>query len=786
MRSRASSPRACCRMMRLGLLIPGVLGALGALGVAWGQEPPKPTLPEALAEVERVEAVTETFADALNELADLLAAGDWSGTQRFFADPLQGRSLPRPGSTTPEIKWLRQRSWKSPDSALRTLPRERFLEDLKALLAQLGTVERVSFEVTGSTLRGTDLDATVAFDARGRNGQGQREWIQGEAKVSARQGDDGGWRISSFVIDPLRSLVAERDLFGDATTAAGLAVDPDGAGWIPNGAAAVDVDQDGLLDLFVTGPKENHLYLNRGDGTFKDGAAAAGLKTILPDKAELNPVFFDADNDGDSDLFITSVHENVFLENRLVPEGRTFFRNTSTGLPQAPDVQGWSVAVGDVNRDGLPDLYIPSYFSPLKGPLPSGAVDETTGGRPSLLLLNHGGGTFTEEAKAWGVEGGRFAVSAQLADFDGDHDLDLYVANDFGMGNFLYVNEGGRFVDQAKERGALHAAESMGVSFADYDNDGDLDLHVTNMSSVSALRTLSRLGGSLRNRELLTRQWNGNALLQNQGDGTFRDVSAQAGPFPADWAWGGGFIDLDNDGWEDLHTPNGFQTTPNKQDLRGPFFTRIITAMQVEDRETALRLIQEGQQKMRAGMGKGQSFAGWTSDRVHLNRGDGRFLDISGVAGADSFPSDARASVYADFDNDGDLDIFVRATHGRSHFLFRNEVGQDQGFLRVALEGRASGRDAFGTVVRVRTPALTLMKSKHGNNGHVDQSDPRLLFGLGKSPVAEQIEVRWPSGLVQRFPGPFPAGSSLLLVEGEETPRPVAEKRFRLAESGVH
>jgi hypothetical protein len=767
---------------------------------AGGQEPPPSppppaaaaALPEALAEIERVEAVTESFADALNELADRLTAGDWSGAEPFFADEVRSRPFPGgPGATTLELKWLRQRT-RSPEPKVLALPRQRFLEDLRAFLAPFAAVERVAFEVTGSTLRAANLDGTVALAVRGRNRQGQREWVQGEATVAARRGEDGAWRIASFVVDPLRSLTAERELFRDATDPAGLAAAPDltlpesftaRQQWYPNGAAAADVDRDGLLDLFVTGPEGNHLYMNQGDGTFKDGAARAGLKTIAPDKPVFNPVFLDHDNDGDSDLFITSVHENVLLENRLVPDGRALFRNVSLGLPQAPEVQGWSVAAGDVNRDGRPDLYVVSYFSPLKGPFPATTVDDTTGGSPSLLLINRGEGTFSEEAKAWGVEGGRWAMGAQFADVDGDHDLDLYVANDYGGGNFLYLNEGNRFVDRASERGALQAAESMGVSFADYDNDGDLDLHVTNMSSAAATRALSRLGDSLRHRELLTRQWSGNALLQNQGDGTFREVSAQAGPFLADWAWGGGFIDIDNDGWEDLHTPNGFLTGRKKHDMRSLIFTRVIVAMQVADREETLRLATEGLRKMGQGArNEGYSFAGWSSDRVYLNRGDGRFLDISGVSGADSFPSDARASVYADFDNDGDLDIFVRATHGRSHYLFRNEVGQDHGFLRVALEGRASGRDAFGAVVRVKTPALTLTKSKHGNNGYLDQPDPRLLFGLGKSPAAEWIEVRWPSGLVQRLPGPFPAGSSLLVVEGEEKPRLVAEKRFPLAD----
>ncbi len=174
----------------------------------------------------------------------------------------------------------------------------------------------------------------------------------------------------------------------------------------------------------------------------------------------------------------------------------------------------------------------------------------------------------------------------------------------------------------------------------------------------------------------------------------------------------------------------------------------------------------------------GFSFSGFERDLVALNLGDGRFLDISGVSGADSV-GDGRAAVYADLDNDGDADIFLRSMYGRAHLLFRNEVGHEAGFLRITLEGRDSGRDAFGAVVRVHLPGRTLTRMKSGGAGFVSQGDPRLLFGLGSAQAAEGIEVRWPSGRTQRFPG-APAGASLLLVEGEERARPVAERRFSL------
>ena len=150
------------------------------------------------------------------------------------------------------------------------------------------------------------------------------------------------------------------------------------------------------------------------------------------------------------------------------------------------------------------------------------------------------------------------------------------------------------------------------------------------------------------------------------------------------------------------------------------------------------------------------SFSGYERDLVCLNRGDGTFLDISGVSGADSV-TDGRAAVFLDYDDDGDTDIFLRAMHGPARLLFRNDLGHTRRFLRVALEGTRSGRDAFGAVVRVKTAAGTLTRLKSGGAGFLAQHDPRLLFGLGDSDRAEWVEVTWPSGQRQRMKN-VPAG----------------------------
>ncbi len=178
---------------------------------------------------------------------------------------------------------------------------------------------------------------------------------------------------------------------------------------------------------------------------------------------------------------------------------------------------------------------------------------------------------------------------------------------------------------------------------------------------------------------------------------------------------------------------------------------------------------------------KGLSFSGFERDGLYMSRGDGSYLEISGVSGLDSI-SDGRGCAFADLDNDGDLDVVVVPVQNEGRLLYRNNIGQENGFLRVSLEGTVSARDAFGAVVRLRTPLGTQTKIKSGGSGFVSASDPRLVFGLGpRSGQSESYEltVTWPSGLVETYRD-VRAGQSLRLVEGAGTVEVVSERLHRL------
>ena len=253
------------------------------------------------------------------------------------------------------------------------------------------------------------------------------------------------------------------------------------------GAAAADFNNDGWIDLFVCGVDRNYLYLNDGHGLFRDASKEAGLEFVPPC---IGVVAFDYDNDGDTDVFLTNVGPQMLLRNRLKEDGHLLFADVSDEAHVSRDAIAFSAAVGDVNGDGLPDVYVTSYN--YYGKVVPNSWFNATNGTANLLFINQGDGTFKEEAHQWGVDDQRWSYAAEFSDVNGDGKLDLYVVNDFGD-KALFINKGDHFEDEATARGVLDPGNGMGVSFGDFNNDGLLDLHVTNMSSTAGNRILTRL-----------------------------------------------------------------------------------------------------------------------------------------------------------------------------------------------------------------------------------------------------------------------------------------------------
>jgi hypothetical protein len=494
---------------------------------------------------------------------------------RVFAASVRATPFPeRVLASAPEAKWVARHGWML--EAPRPMPRAALAESLDRFLSHLPDVEDVRFKVTRAKVERETLRGVLGIQLVGRDPNGRREWVRGRAEVSARRDAKGTFWIEELRITAIESLVATRDMFSEVSAPAGIVeryAPRAGDGISGHGAAAGDVDGDGLVDLYltdVTGRTGCRLWLNRGDGTFR---SVAGAPLYSPGTATTGALLLDYDNDGDADLFVAAFGSTQRLfRNEIVPSGRLRFTDVSQRAGVAVTADGYSAVAGDIDRDGFSDIYVTCYRMPLLAGPEAAAIRErpllesltqAKNGPKNLLFLSRGDGTFREAAAEWGVADERFSLAAELADLDGDDRLDLVVANDYGGGSTIYRNLGDRFADVGAERGLLDQRNGMGVSLADYDNDGDLDVHITNMSSTAGQRIFAALGGSgLKGLERAEAMTEGNALYENLGQGRFREKET----FAANWAWGGGFVDLDNDGWQDLHAPNGYLSGKSKAD----------------------------------------------------------------------------------------------------------------------------------------------------------------------------------------------------------------------------
>ena len=484
-----------------------------------------------------------------------------------------------------------------------------------------------------------------------------------------------------------------------------------------SGAAFFDYDNDGWPDIFVVNgsrlegfPKgqdpTSHLYHNRHDGTFADVTEKAGVGLVGWGQGVCAG---DYDNDGFVDLFVTFWGHDVLLHNN----GDGTFTDVTRKAGLWHDDARWSTGCAflDYDRDGRLDLFIAHYvdFDPQHTPEPgSGAACLWKGmpvmcgprglkGTRSELYHNNGDGTFTDVSQASGVAktGSYYCLTALTGDFDNDGWPDIYVACDSTPNLLFHNNRNGTFTETAVEAGVAfndggREQAGMGADAADYDGEGWLDIVKTSFSDDTA------------------------TLYHNNHDGTFSDVTSSAGLARNSQflGWGTLFVDIDNDGWPDLFMANGhiYPEVDNKG-LNNTFRERKI---------------------------------------LYWNERNGKFRDISLDAGPGiTTPFNSHGVAAADFDNDGAVGILVNNSHDRPSLL--KNLGDRGNWILLKLEGTKSNRDAIGARVTVRVGDHQQSQEVRSGGGYISQSDFRLHFGLGKATKADAIEIRWPSGQVQRL-----------------------------------
>jgi hypothetical protein len=434
----------------------------------------------------------------------------------------------------------------------------------------------------------------VRVELGGLAADGSRLSLVGHVIMAWERMSSGNWTLKEAITSPFAEQRATAAQFTDVTTpalggnasyreqlahgidhwrtildeAVGIGV------YGHHGVAVGDYDGDGWEDFYVSQPSglPNLLYRNNGDGTFTDVTRAAGLD-ILDDTSMA--LFADIDNDGDQDLVVLTATEPVLFRNN----GRGRFainRNSGLAIPATRANTLIHMALADYDNDGDLDLYVCSYvyFTPGVAYTEPAPYYDANNGPPNFLFRNRGDGTFEEVTKQAGldVNNRRFSVAAGWGDYDNDGDQDLYVANDYGRNNLYRNNGDGTFTDVAAAAGVEDMAAGMSVSWGDYDGDGDLDLYVSNMWSSAGQRVtynkqFQDVAGNAEVRQAFQRHARGNTLFRNEGNGRFIDVTMDAGVEMGRWAWASGFVDLDNDGGQDLYVANGFITGTDLHDL---------------------------------------------------------------------------------------------------------------------------------------------------------------------------------------------------------------------------
>ncbi len=534
------------------------------------------------------------------------------------------------------------------------------------------------------------------------------------------------------------------------------------------GIAVGDVDGDGLEDVYVcqSSGMPNRLLVHAVDGTARDVALEAGVAFL---DGSSGAILADLDGDGDEDLAVAT--GNVVLLSWNDGHGK-FPAGQVLAARDAPEI--YSITAGDPDQDGDLDLYAARYA---EGGVIGGApvpYHDAHNGAQNLYWRNEGARRFRECAAEVGLGAGndRFSLASVFEDLDDDGDVDLYVTNDFGRNN-LYENRGGQFVDVAASTGSEDMAASMGAAIADVDLDGDLDVYVTNMESAAG----SRIARSERflaerpaDRPAYVRHARGNSLLLGSAGLHFTDAQETSGARRGGWAWGATFTDWNGDGLADLFVPNGFITGPRPDDVES-FFWRVLIASTPAAPPADEAYLNAWQFLRHLTVVEGHSWNGGERDDAYLNLGGGLFVDAAHALGVD-FEGDGRAVARCDWDGDLAEDFWLAARTSPRLRLLLSASAEPERSVAFEFVGTRTNRQGVGATVFVETGGRTHRGSVRVGDGYLSSSSKRVVLRTSGRAALGSVRVRWPGGTMESFTG-VEFGSLWRLVEGSGR----AEKR---------
>ena len=535
-----------------------------------------------------------------------------------------------------------------------------------------------------------------------------------------------------------------------------------------NGLAIADVDGDGLTDIyFVNQVGGNQLWKNVGGGRFQDITAQAGV--AVPGKVGVSASFADIDNDGDADLYVTTVRAGNVL---FVNDGHGRFRDLSavSGLNYVGHSSG--AVFFDYNRDGRLDLFLVNVgryttdtVSGVGYKFYVAFEDAFTGhlkperAERSILYRNEGGNRFVDVSKRTGLVDLSWSGDASAVDVNDDGWLDLYVVNMQGDDEY-YENVGGKtFVRKSREVFPRTSWGSMGIKVFDFNNDGRLDIFITDMHS-----DMSETVGPEHDRMKSDMKWPesfrgdgkssiwGNSFFLKEGPGKFREVSDAVG-LENYCPWGPSVGDLNADGYDDafiasgMNYPERYMVNSVKLNDRGQRFVDAEFVLGVEPR-------------------KGGVVTPWFL--LDASGKDKDHRDAAGATGRIGIwgARGTRSAAIFDVDGDGDLDIVTNEFGASPMVLVSNLTEKTRvRYIEVKLAGTTSNRDGLGAVVKVTAGGSTYTKVLDGNSGYLSHSLYPLYFGLGAAEAVDSIEVLWPSGKKQIVQPPFKINSRVEVRE---------------------
>lgn len=506
------------------------------------------------------------------------------------------------------------------------------------------------------------------------------------------------------------------------------------------GGAVGDIRNSGNLDVYLTNSlrgTRNALFINKGDMTFEEHAAEFGVDDLnLDHDYSMMALLVDLNNSGWKDLVVVRAGHSLIFRN---DHGKRF-ELMPDALRDAPTPRNPVAAVAfDFDRSGYLSLFFGCYFpnvdltriSTGKGLLHESWESARNGGS-SFLMKNMGNYRFEDRTAQAGLHESGWTLAVASGDFEKKGSPDLYIANDFGTDKLYRNNGDGTFSDVSEHAIGIDTKKSMNAETGDIDNKGYLDVYVTNITEPYLHEC--------------------NALLHNNGDGTFTDVASDMGVCDTQWGWGAKFIDYDNSGFLDLMVMNGFISGSKKD------YIDILMPIMLDsdvDLSNTMNWPPIGD----------MSFSGHERKKLFHNLNGLGFEDVSAKAGVD-VDTDGRGLLIGDLDNDGREDmIFLNAN--QKAIVFRNET-RSGNWVQLHLEGTRSNRDGIGTrITAYNADGKLVYLETNAGNGFESQSTSIAQIGLGAHATIDDLELVWTSGTVQHFHD-VPANHRYHVREGDD------------------